>query len=85
MGQWCQSVSQPADDYTFFCGNRNANHHLETGFLTHQGTRLSVTRVKFIRDRMLYIIPRSCWCNIVLNVHAPRIKMMIQRLTSIRN
>jgi hypothetical protein len=31
-----------------------------------------VRRVEFISDRMLYIILRGCWCNIiVLNVHAP--------------
>jgi hypothetical protein len=32
----------------------------------------SVRRVEFINDRMLYIILRGRWCNIiVLNVHAP--------------
>jgi hypothetical protein len=32
----------------------------------------AVKRVKFVSDRMSYIILRGCWCNIiVLNVHAP--------------
>jgi hypothetical protein len=27
---------------------------------------------EFVSDRMLYILPRGCWCNsIVLNVHVP--------------
>jgi hypothetical protein len=31
-----------------------------------------VTRVKFVSDRMTYIIQRGLWCHtIVLNVHAP--------------
>jgi hypothetical protein len=30
-----------------------------------------VRRVEFISDRMFYIILRSHWCNIILNVHAP--------------
>jgi hypothetical protein len=31
----------------------------------------AVKGVEFISDRMLYIILKSCWYNIVLNVHAP--------------
>jgi hypothetical protein len=31
-----------------------------------------VSRVEFVSDRMLYVILRGCWCNIiVLNVHTP--------------
>jgi hypothetical protein len=29
-----------------------------------------VKRVEFVSDRMLYIILRGHWCDIVLNVHA---------------
>jgi hypothetical protein len=28
-------------------------------------------RIEFVSDRMSYIVLRGCWCNIVLNVHAP--------------
>jgi hypothetical protein len=31
----------------------------------------AVKRVKFVSDSMSYIIVRGCWCDIVLNVHAP--------------
>jgi len=28
-------------------------------------------RFEFVSDRMSYTVLRDCWCNIVLNVHAP--------------
>jgi hypothetical protein len=31
----------------------------------------AVRRVELVSDRMSYIILRGCWCNIILNVHAP--------------
>jgi hypothetical protein len=38
----------------------------------HKRIISAVKRVEFVSDRMLYIILRSCWCDIiVLNVHAP--------------
>jgi len=30
--RWVEGGSQPADDYTFFYGNENADHHLGTDF-----------------------------------------------------
>jgi hypothetical protein len=33
--------------------------------------RISVKRIKFVSDRMSYIILRGHWCHIVLNDHAP--------------
>jgi len=48
--RWVEGGSQPADDYTFFYGNGNANHHLETSFLIHQGIRPAVKRVEFISE-----------------------------------
>jgi hypothetical protein len=62
--------SEPADDYTFFYGNGNAEYHLGTGFFICKGIISAVKRVEFINDRM-YIMLRCCWCDIiVLNVHA---------------
>ena len=42
------------------------------GFFVHHIIVSTVKRVEFVRDRVLYIVLRSPWCNIiVLNVHAP--------------
>jgi hypothetical protein len=44
---------------------------MKTGFFVHKRIMSAVKRVKFISDRMSYIILRARWCNItVLNVHA---------------
>jgi hypothetical protein len=53
--RWDKGDSEPADGYAFFCGNENANHHLQSGFSIHKGIRLAVKRVMFISDRMSYI------------------------------
>jgi hypothetical protein len=56
--RWVDSGTEPAGEYTFFY---------------RKGRIISaVKRVKFVSDRMSYIILRGCWCHIiVLNVHAP--------------
>jgi len=37
----------------------------------HHRIIAAVKRVEFISDRMSYIVPRGCWCDInVLSVHA---------------
>jgi hypothetical protein len=48
----------------------NENHELGTVFL-YKGVTSAVKTVKFISYRMPFIIPRCCWCNIVLNLDAP--------------
>jgi len=57
---WSNGGTKLADNYTFLCGNGNANHHLGTGFFIHQGIRSAVKRVEFISDRMSYITLRGC-------------------------
>jgi hypothetical protein len=56
-----EGVSQPADNFTVFCGNENIDRHLGTGFFLHKGIRSAVKRLEFISDRMSYIILRGCW------------------------
>jgi len=54
--RWDRGSSEPAYEYASFSGNRDANHHLGTGFqIIYPGIKSPVTRVKFIRDRMSYI------------------------------
>jgi hypothetical protein len=52
---WVEGRSRPADDYTFFYRNWNANHSLGTGFFMHKGIVSAVKRVEFISERMSYI------------------------------
>jgi len=51
--------SQPADNYTFPYGNENTIHDLQRGFFTHQGMRSTIRSIKFVGERISYIILRG--------------------------
>jgi exonuclease III len=69
--RWEKEGTERAEDYMFFYGKGNREHQLGTGFFICKRIISAVRRVEFVSDRMLYIILRGCWCNIiVLNVHA---------------
>lgn len=69
--RWDQGSTEAANRYTFFCGNRNAYHHLGTGFSVHKGTISTFKRVDYDGSRISHLTIRGHWCDrsaVVFNI-----------------
>jgi len=70
--RWDKGGRVRARDFYFFYGKLNENYQLGTGFSVGYRIASAVKRAEFISNRMLYIVLRGHWCNIIdLNVAAP--------------
>jgi hypothetical protein len=52
--RWDSGGSEPAYDYTFLYGNRNADHQLGMNFFVREGITSAIQMVAFITDRVSY-------------------------------
>jgi hypothetical protein len=70
-----ESISTaPAGECTCFYGKGNENHEFGTGFVLHEKIVSTVKIIKFVNDRISYIVLRGHWYHIiVLNVHDPTV------------
>jgi hypothetical protein len=68
---WDMAVVRQQTILYFFYGNGSYNHQLGRDLFVHNGIRPAVKGVQFVSDRVSYIVARSHWCDIVLNVHDP--------------
>jgi exonuclease III len=73
-----QEVSWPNEDslrsgkFTFFYGGAGDTRNLGTGFFVHESILSAVKDLRFVNNRISYIVLRSAWYDIVfLNVHGP--------------
>jgi hypothetical protein len=77
--RWYKGGSKSAGDYTIFYGSRSMNHELGAA-------DFAVKRGEIFIDKKSYIILRGCWCDVILNVHAPvNERLTIQRIISMGN
>jgi hypothetical protein len=65
-GRWDRGDSERAGENTFFYEKRSESHELGTHFFAHKRIISAVKRVEFVSIRMLYIILRVRWCDVIV-------------------
>jgi hypothetical protein len=63
--RWDKDGTEPADNHTFFYGNRNADHHLEIGSFVHEGIISTVKREEFVSNSIPCVMLKGCWHDII--------------------
>jgi hypothetical protein len=58
--------TRPAGKCTFSYGKWNENHELCTCFNVYKRIIAAVRRVRFVSDRMLYVILKCRWCHVIV-------------------
>ena len=79
---WVKGGVARAGYYTFFYGKGNENYPLGACFYVHQRIVPAVKRIKFVSDKMSYLVRRGHWCNIFPNAHAPTLEKNIDSRNS---
>jgi hypothetical protein len=70
--RWDKGGTVRAGDYSLFLWKRKLKSSVENRIFVHHRLVSAVKREEFVSDRMLYIVLRGRWYNIIaLNVHAP--------------
>ena len=70
--RWDKGDTVRAGNCIFLYGKGNENYKLGIRIFLHHRIVSAVKTVEIVCDRMLFIVLRGCWCNIIaLNVHAP--------------
>ena len=71
MVRWDKSSTVRAG-IVIFSMEEETNSSIGKRTSVHHKILSAIKKVEFVSDRVLYIVLRGCWCNIVvLNVHAP--------------
>ena len=70
--RWDKGGTVRAEDYILFLCKRKRKSSVANRTFVHHRLVSAVKRAEFVSDRMLYIVLRVRWYNIIaLNVHAP--------------